>query len=295
MKKPLFKKIVIVGLGLMGGSLGLAIKKNNLARTVVGLVRREKTVRDAQGRHIVDLVTLDVKALAGADLVVFAGPVSTTPLLFESLLPYLPKRCLLTDVGSTKEALVKTMHRLVSRANAQGRQLTFIGAHPMAGSEKAGVLAARDDLYDQSVCLLINDHVAQPRAMVLLQRFWKKVGCAKVLTLRAKDHDRLTAMTSHLPHAVAASLARLAQQQSDRDGRTQWLLSSGFRDTTRIAGGLPSMWSGIFLSNRREVIQALAKMEGMLARFKTLLQKEDEAGLKLFLEEAQQFRQKVEK
>lgn len=280
----------------MGGSLALAIKKHKIARTVVGLVRREKSIKEALALGAVDMATLDANhAVSGAELVVFAGPVSTTPLLFEALLPYLPKRCLLTDVGSTKQTLTKTMHRLIHRANNQGRQLTFIGAHPMAGSEKAGVMAARSDLYDQSVCLLIDDNLDNHKAINRMRTFWKRVGCTAVITLSAKDHDRLTALASHLPHALAASLVLLVQEQSGQDQRLQAVLSSGFRDTTRIAGGLASMWTDIFMSNRREVIRALGRLEAMLGRFKSLLQKEDEIALHRFLEAAQVFRQKVDK
>lgn len=252
----------------MGGSLGLAIKRAKLARLVTGLARRPATLRQAKRLGCLDQGTLDPRQAAGADLVVLAGPVSSMPGLLASLAPHLPAGCLVTDVGSTKTWLCSQVKALLKR---QG--LVFIGSHPMAGSEKAGVSASRADLYDQSLCLLVPPAAGAVPAARLgrLRAFWRAVGCGRVLTVSPAVHDRLTAAASHVPHVAAVSLVNALAEEAGRDPRVLDVAASGFRDTTRIAASLPGMWADILLTNRTEVGVRLQRLAGRLLRFRRLL------------------------
>ena len=245
MKKPHFKKIVIAGIGLMGGSLGLAIKKARIADTVVGLARRQQTLRQAGNKHCIDQGTLSIaQAVVGADLVVLAGPVRTTPDLLQAMLPYLTFGCLITDVGSTKAELLNTIYHQLDRFQKKRRKTdkkpVFIGSHPMAGSEKAGVSASRVDLYQGSLCMLIKTPKTPVAALNRLQGFWKAVGCRKVKVVTAQKHDQWAAMVSHLLHVVASGLVNQLIDRLRQDNRILEVAATGFRDTTRVAAGSPS-------------------------------------------------------
>lgn len=295
MEKVLFKKVVIVGLGLMGGSLGLAIKKNKIAEQTVGLVRRSETVKEALKIKAVDYATKDMKtAVADADLIVLAVPVLTAPLLFQLLLPMIPEKCLITDVGSTKAVLVKTMNRIVAKANKTGKQLIYIGSHPMTGSEKTGVLASKDNLYEQSVCLLTSQD-QNKNAQTKLKRFWKAVGCKTVLEVVGRQHDQMVAMASHLPHVLAVLLTSLLEQQAKRKQALLQVIGSGFRDTTRIAAGSPEMWADIFISNAKEITKAIEMAEKELVKLKKLINQKNYQPLYQMLKRVQEFRQKVDR
>lgn len=292
MSKIRFEKILIAGVGLMGGSLGLAVKRAKLARVVAGLARRPLTLRQAKQLGCIDLGTLDpAVAAAGADLVVLAGPVSSTPGLLAALLPHLPDGCLITDVGSTKAWLLGRLRPLLARR----RRVAFVGSHPMAGSEKAGVSASRADLYDRSLCLLVPTPFGTPVAMKRLRSFWRGVGCGRVLTLPAAAHDRLTAAASHLPHVAAVALVNVLADEAARDPRVLDVAASGFRDTTRIAASLPGMWADILLTNRREAGARLGRLIERLRRLSGLLRAGRRAALLAELERARDLRLRMER
>lgn len=291
--KPLFNKIVIVGLGLMGASLGLAIKKNGLAGTTVGLVRRPQSVRLARRYQVVDQVTMNgPQAVADAELVVLAGPVSSTPKLLEGLLPFLPEGCLVTDVGSTKQEVTASMKRLLQSARRSGKRLTYIGSHPMAGSEKNGLAAAKASLYDQATCLIMLEK-HEKQAHQRLKRFWEKVGCGTVLEVTPKQHDAITALASHLPHAVAVALTMLIKKKSKEHHQLMRVVSTGFKDTTRIAAGSPEMWVDIFLSNDREMVKTIDQLVGELQRLRKMIAQKQPKQLTAQLEAIRTFRLKV--
>jgi len=291
MKKPLFNKVVIAGVGLMGGSLGLALRKKRLVREVVGLVRRQETIREAMKVGSIDRGTLAIpEALQASDLVVLGCPVSQAPELLTTMLPFIPKGCIVTAQGSTKEVMLKQIAALLPKRPA----FSFASSHPMAGSEKAGVAAARADLFDGALCLLIRETWTDEAALKRLRNFWQKVGCTRFLTVKAAEHDALTAAASHLPHATAACLANVVADLSQKQPDIREVAATGFRDTTRVAAGLPGMWADILMTNRKEVAGDLARLQKRIARVIKLLQSGSLGALETELARAREFRLSME-
>lgn len=298
----LFRKIVIVGIGLMGGSLGLAVKKRGLAREVVGLARRRLTLTRARALGAIDVGTLSpAQAFPGADLVVLATPVGTLPELLQSFLPLLPSGCLVTDVGSTKVKVLREIEKRLYLPDPARKTLppritfTFASSHPMAGSEKEGVEHARRDLYDGTHCLLVRTKYTPPEALHRLEQFWRAVGCRQVSVVGAEEHDRWMAAVSHLPHAVAACLVNVLAELSARDPRLPEAAGPGFRDTTRVAAGSPALWTDILLANRGEVCDAIGLLRHQLSRLEMALNSGEARRVQACLEQASEFRRTLER
>ena len=285
-----FRRAVIVGVGLLGGSLGMALKNRRLADRVVGLVRRRVTIAPARNRGAVDEARLDPRAaLAGADLVVFATPLARTPALIAELAGFIPPGALVTDVGSAKTAfLAELRRRLPAPAFA------FASSHPMAGAEQGGVGAARADLFEGSRCLLIREAQTPGGALRRLRRLWRAVGCRRVVELAPKVHDRWVAHVSHLPHVVAAALSRVLADRARREPGMPAIAGGGLRDTTRIAAAPPELWVEILGANRRELLPAVAGLRRALAEFETRLRRGNDASLRAALKDAAAFRRALE-
>lgn len=287
----LFPKVVIAGVGFMGGSLGRTIKARGLARQVVGWTRRPAAVLAGRKAGALDSGTQRAEeAVRDADLLVLAGPVESTPLLLQEAMPYLPKGCLVTDLGSTKAGLMVAVRNIL-RPSRDLPKVYFVGSHPMAGSEKSGVAFSREDLYQGSTCILIRESWTHAGALARLQAFWEALGCGRILVMTALEHDYATAFASHLPHALAAGLINTLAEAAERDPRVAEVASTGFLDTTRVAGGPAAMWTGILLSNRKELARALESAEKKIGQLRTLLETGKEKKIFQLLNQAQQFRQ----
>ncbi len=233
--------VAIAGLGLMGGSLGLALRERGAVRSVRGYARREATRVQALAAGAVDVAYASVpETVAGADLVVLCTPVLTMPSLALEIRDVLKPGAIVTDVGSTKQWLTDALNAVFA-----GRGVTYIGSHPMAGSEKTGIETARADLYTGACVLVTPPPQSSHDAVCEVTAFWKSVG-ATVEVMTAAVHDRLIARTSHLPHLAAALLVAAV----DRDDTAVFpLCGPGFRDTTRIAAGSEEVWHDIVKSN----------------------------------------------
>lgn len=244
-------KATLVGVGLLGGSLGLALKRRRLARRVEGYVRRAESVPECRRLGAVDHATLDLRsAVADASLVVLCTPLAQMRPLVKQMLPALRRGAIVTDVGSVKRSVVRDLEKLVAGAGAH-----FVGSHPMAGAEKTGVAAARADLFQGAVCVVTPTRWSNRTAVRKIGKLWQSVG-ARVLQLTPETHDVLVSRSSHLPHVVAATLASFVLDP--RRPRPQAALcANGFRDATRIASGSPEMWRDIALANRRSLRVAL--------------------------------------
>ncbi|MEI6148425.1 MAG: prephenate dehydrogenase/arogenate dehydrogenase family protein [bacterium] len=243
------KRVAIIGLGLMGGSLGLALKKS--AGTIVAaFARRSETRRAALETGAVDEVfDTPQAALRGANVAVFCTPVLSIPALVESCLPAFEKGCVVTDVGSTKAEIVSRMAAL-----GEGGGIRFVGSHPMAGAEKTGIEAARVDLYEGAVTVITPSPETALADVDIITELWRGVG-ARVIRLAPSMHDRLVARTSHLPHLIAALLVDTVSR--DVTSPLKALIGAGFRDTTRIAGGSSEMWHDIIKTNKPAIIEEL--------------------------------------
>ena len=279
-----WKKVTLVGVGLLGGSLGLALRRRGLADCVMGYVRRPSSVAECLRLKAVHIASLELdSAVADADLVVLCTPISQMRPLVERMLKALKPGAIVTDIGSAKQSVVRELEPLVARAGGH-----FIGSHPMAGSEKTGVAAARSDLFSAAVCVVTPGANSNKGALRKVEQFWKSVG-ARVLRLSPEAHDDLVSRSSHLPHVVAAQLANLVL--SPEHPKAQALLcANGFKDTTRIASGSPEMWRDIAVANRKNIGRALASFIKELNYFRRVLNSSDEKALTRFFELAKQRR-----
>ena len=263
----------------------MALRERRLAGSVVGFVRRAASVPECEGLGAVNLATLDLRrAVEGADLIVFCTPIAQMRSLGKQMLPWLKKGAIVTDVGSVKGSVVRDLETLVARAGAH-----FVGSHPMAGAEKMGVAAAQADLFAGAVCVVTPTRKSNPAAVRKVERLWKSVGSC-VLRLTPGAHDRFVSRSSHLPHVVAAQLARLilSPEQPKEQGM---LCASGFRDTTRVASSSPEMWRDIALANRRNLSRALKSFMRGLEDFRCALSRGDAQAVATFFDQARQRRE----
>ena len=275
-----WKKVTLVGVGLLGGSLGLALRKRRLAESVFGFVRRAASVKECENVGAVDRATRDLDvAGAGADLIVLCTPIAQMRQLVEQMLPALQPGTIVTDVGSVKGRVARELEPLVGRAAGH-----FVGSHPMAGAEKMGVAAARADLFENAVCVVTPTTKSNGAALAKVEKLWKSVG-SRVLRLTPALHDALVSRSSHLPHVVAATLAHFVLDPAWPKEQPR-LCANGFRDTTRIASGSPQMWRDVALANRKHLGGALGLFIRDLRRIQRLIHKGEPRQLEQFLAEA---------
>jgi prephenate dehydrogenase len=284
-----WKKITLIGVGLLGGSLGMALKKRRLAESVVGFVRRAASVAECEALGAVQYATRDLPlAVEGAELIVLCTPIAQMRPLVEQMLPALRPGAIVTDVGSVKGSVVRDLETLVARAGAH-----FIGSHPLAGSERMGVAAAREDLFVGAVCVVTPTRKSDRTAVRRVEQLWKALG-ARLLRLTPEAHDDLVSRSSHLPHVVAAQLARLIL--SPEHPKEQGMVcANGFRDTTRIASSSPEMWRDIALANRTNLSRALETFTAGLQEFRRALKNGDAQAISAFFEQARERRERWSK
>lgn len=264
----------------MGGSLGMALKQRQLAREVIGYVRRESAVAECVRAGAVDEATLDLAAaVAGADLVVLCTPLGQMPALARAMARALKRGAVVTDVGSVKAGVVRALEPVIARAGA-----FFVGSHPMAGNERSGVGAAHPDLFEGAVSVVTPTARTAAKALQQVRRLWRGVGC-RLLELTPEEHDRLVSRSSHLPHVTAAALAALVLGPG-RSRHQAALCATGFRDTTRVASGSPEMWRDIALANRRHLDRALQELVRQLEGVRTWLARGDGEALLRFFQTA---------
>ena len=280
----LFRKIAIIGVGLLGGSIGLAVKRRKLARQTAGFVRRRASLKDCERAGAVDFATTDLLAAVwDADLVILCTPLAQMRSRVQEMLPALKRGAIVTDVGSVKASVVRELESLVARSGAD-----FVGSHPMAGAEKTGVSAARADLFAGAVCIVTPTKATNLAALKKVEQFWRAVG-SRTLRLTPEIHDALVSRSSHLPHVVAATLSSHVLNPAHPKSQPA-LCASGFRDTTRIASGSPEMWRDIALANRRNLTKSLDAFIADLRRFQRFLKRADSRAITTFFETAKQRR-----
>jgi len=285
---PLFGRLTVAGVGLIGGSLALAARAAGLVGEVVGVGRSEANLRVARERGIVDRVETDPPAaVAGADLVVLAVPVGSCATVAEAFRPHAAPGAVLTDVGSVKAEPVAAME---ARWSDPG---LVVGGHPIAGSEAAGASAARPELFRDRLCILTPTVRTRPDALGRVRALWEGVG-ARVEEMDAGAHDAILARVSHLPHLVAYALMD-ALAGARVDGRPVLdYAGGGLRDTTRIAGSLAELWRDIALANAGPLRAALAEFRAALDRLDALIAAGDAAGLGAALDAARAARRRVD-
>lgn len=275
--------VTIVGVGLIGGSIGLALRQRKLARSVVGVGWRQVSLSRAQRLGAIDRVALRLdEAVADSDLTIFCTPVTTIVEQVSQAAEHCTKNALFTDCGSTKGRIVERLEATLPP------KVRYVGSHPLAGSEKRGVEHARPDLFEGRVCVVTATHRTSQSAIRKLREFWMSLG-SRVVLLAPEVHDQIVAYTSHAPHLAAAALTIMLPE------RYREFAAGGFRDTTRIAASDPNLWTGIFLDNANRLLEALSAFEDSVSEFRTALERRDAAHLRELWHRAREGREAIDR
>lgn len=267
-------KLVVIGVGLIGGSFAAALKRARAVKHVVGVGRTRRNLADALKLGLIDEASQDpARAVLDADLVLIATPVGQMSAVMTAIAPRLPARAVITDAGSTKRDVVASARRFLGPH--LGR---FVPGHPIAGTERSGAPAAIPELFRGRNVILTPQRETDPAAARLVRRAWETCG-ARVTLLRAEEHDAILAAVSHLPHVVAYALVNMLARR--RDAATLFGLSAGgLRDTVRIAGSSPEMWADICIANREALLAALEDYENELEGMRAAIEAADGAELR---------------
>jgi prephenate dehydrogenase len=277
-------KLVVVGVGLIGGSFALALKRASAVGRVIGVGRGTANLRRAFELGVIDAQgALDAATLGDADLVLIAAPVGQMAQIMRSLAPLVGPRTIVTDAGSTKQDIVAT-----ARANMGPALARFVPAHPIAGTEKSGAEAAFADLYRGRKVVLTPIAETAKDAVAAVRAAWERCGAA-VAELKPEEHDAVFAAVSHLPHVLAYALVH---QVATHENAAQLFgfAAAGFRDFTRIASSHPEMWRDICLSNRDALRKELDRYTGELARIRAMLERGDAKALEQLFSQARESR-----
>jgi prephenate dehydrogenase len=274
------KKIVIFGVGLIGGSVALALKKTGHAPTIVGVGRSVESLNQALKLGVIDALETNVEAACSdADLILIAAPVAQTSAILQSIKPHLSNDTVITDAGSTKSDVLAAAQAILGEQFSQ-----FIGGHPIAGAEKSGVSAAKSDLFIGKNVVLTPTPATNIHAARRATQLWQACG-AKVSEMSAENHDGIFAAVSHLPHLLAFALVDDIASRTNAEQLFSFA-ASGFRDFTRIAGSHPEMWRDISLANKTALLSEISAFESELTQLKQLLANEDAAGIQALFERA---------
>jgi prephenate dehydrogenase len=283
----LFNRLVIAGVGLIGGSLGLAARERGLIGEVVGFGRTEANLKVALERGIIDSYTFEpAEAAAGADLFLLAVPVAATGRVMAQFIPHLQPGCIVTDAGSVKEQVVTILEQLLPPT------LPCVGAHPIAGTEHAGAGAAFASLFEDQLCILTPTATTDQTALAQVRSLWEGVGM-RVEEMDMRIHDQVLARVSHLPHMIAFSVmnAMLAKPVSGVDALAY--SGSAFDSLTRVAASPVEMWRDICVENRDALLSAVTEFESALAQLKAAIAKGDGEALADAMSQAQTERQRL--
>jgi prephenate dehydrogenase len=284
-----FERLAIDGVGLMGGSLGLAVRERGMAKTVVGLGRSKERLEAARRRGAVDEIQTDAKAaLDGADALIVALPPRRIRERWAQLARHVAPGAFVTDLGSVKAGIVAAAQRALRPG------VLFVGSHPMAGSEKTGVAHARADLYDGATCILTPTRSTDEAALARAFAFWRALG-SRIVIMTPERHDALLAGVSHLPHLAAAALMQALGRRAIAPRELAALAGPGLRDATRIAGSDPAIWREILGENARQVRGALDELTAILAEWREALDAADPARLEALYGEGRRERRMLER
>ena len=274
------KKIVIFGVGLIGGSVALALKKADASVQIVGMGRSQQSLQTALDLGVIDVASFDIAtALKDADIVLISAPVAQTTSILSAIKPHLNTNTVVTDAGSTKDDVLICAKQILGNQFSQ-----FVGGHPIAGAEKSGVTAAMADLFVGKNVVLTPSPETSVQALASVNNLWETCG-AKVSQMSAETHDGIFATVSHLPHLLAFALVEDIASRPNASELFSFA-ASGFRDFTRIAGSHPEMWRDISLANKNALLNELIAYQAELSILKKLIENEDSHGLEALFERA---------
>ncbi len=280
-----FRRLTIIGVGLIGGSLARVCRKKGLADELVGVGRGRKNLELAVELGVIDRWSHQVEeGVDGADGVVLATPMGTIIPLAERMAPHIEAGCLVTDVGSTKASVVEPLERLLQPTAA------FVGGHPIAGTEKSGVEASFETLFEGFRCILTPTDRTDTEALARVQSLWEACGMS-VVCMDPDTHDTLMAGVSHLPHMVAYALIHTVTGLSCNDHDAVAYSAGGFRDFTRIAASDPTMWRDICLANRKPLLAMIDRFSGSLDELREAIEGADGEALQELFAAARRIRE----
>lgn len=269
---------------MIGGSLGLAFKKLKKYK-VIGAGRDLRKLKYAKKRGAVDEIYIDIgKGVKNADIIVFATPVMSYSKIAEEIKPFVKKDAVIFDAGSTKREVTGLLTKIFGK--------NFVGAHPIAGSEKTGVKYARADLFKNTICVLTPVSRTDKKAVKTVKGLMSGIG-SRIIQLSPEEHDKFLALTSHLPHITAISLVQLLKPLENEKPLVKSLIGNGFKDTTRISAGSPEVWIDICKTNRKNIIDECGKIINNISAIKKLLQKEDWKKLFIEFDRAKKIRESI--
>ena len=283
------ERLTIVGVGLIGGSVGRALRDGSAATEIIGYGRYPVDLSRAVELGLVDSwSTVLSDAVAGAEVVRVATPVGAMPGLFSRLVDLVSPTCIVTDAGSVKKKVVDAARASFGRSVAR-----FVPGHPIAGLEQSGVEAATGDLFRGHKVILTPTPDTDPKAVAQIDSLWRTTG-AQLMDMSPERHDRLLALTSHLPHMLAYALVNLLADQAQDEGECFDLAAGGFYDISRVASSDPVMWRDICLHNADEVLARIGEYQDMMARLAALVKVKDAEGLEQMFRKARGARSRIE-
>ena len=282
-RKQLFRRVAIVGVGFMGASLGLAMKKKGLVKEVVGIGRHETSLRAATDVGAIDESTMDLKkGINGADLIILATPVNGILDVLEILGKEFRRNVIVTDIGSTKSLIVDRAEKVLHHS------VLFVGSHPLVGSEKKGPAHANAALYEGGVCVMTPTDKTNRLAKEKIKQFWSQLGC-NVKMMGPQEHDESLAFISHLPHLTAFAIMKALPDNCAE------LATQGLKDSTRIAASDPELWKDIALTNHKHVLKSLDETVKVLAAMRKAIVTRDHEGLTEIFKQAKVKRERLDK
>lgn len=275
--------IAIIGLGLIGGSIGLQLKIKKSQLKIIGIPHREETIAQAKMRGAIDEGTLDISAVKDADIVFICTPINLIIPKLKEIIPHLKKGAIVTDVASTKAEIVKAAQPLMPKGTY------FVGGHPMAGKETVKLVSADADLFNGAAWILTQTSKTSSKALQKLQDLISEMG-ADVIVLDPKQHDLIVAGISHMPLALAAALVNTIADAKEGKDEMKKAASSGFRDTTRIASGDPELGVDMFTTNKKAVLSQIKAFKASLSNLEKAIKSGDSAQISALLKKAKEFR-----
>jgi len=284
----MFKKVCIIGCGLIGSSLARAIKKNGLSSKIVSSNRSDSVNKKVIELKIVDDSSSDTKKMAdGSDLIIIATPLSSYKSVILKIKDTLKNGTILTDVGSVKENVIGLVEKFVPE------NVSWISSHPIAGTEESGPEAGFSELFQNRWCILTPSKKAKEKDVKLLETFWKKIG-SKVDTMDAKQHDYILSITSHIPHLIAYNIVNTSLNiQDEKESAIVKYSAGGLRDFTRIAASNPIMWRDIFIQNKKNTSKMIDKFIEDLEDLKKAIENEDGKKLEEIFTKTKKIRKEI--
>jgi prephenate dehydrogenase len=284
---PLIKRLAVIGVGLIGGSLARILREQGAVGEIVGIGRGEANLRRAMELGVIDRYSLDpIEGVRDADLVFLATPVCSIARILAAIAPGLSPGCVVTDGGSVKGTIVAECEPLMPAGTF------FVGGHPIAGTEHTGVDASFASLYQGKRCIITPSPGTDENALQKVVSMWRSAG-SEVVLMDTEKHDRVVAAISHLPHMVAYSLVNAVEGYDRFEEKIINYSAGGFRDFTRIASSDPAMWRDIALTNSEAIIEMMDSFTEYFSRLRTLIQKSDSNGLEKFFQNSKQSRDSI--